>query len=250
MATIERTLFQLGYQISPVILTGGIAQAIPGGMLPLVAITQAANFTLGLLQGSINIDLDSFFAHFEPMPGATLVNNQFGEYPFANQAIAANSVIAQPLSISLLMKCPANTQGGYISKLMTMTALQTVLAAHNSSGGTYTVATPSFIYSNCLLPSLRDVSNGAGKQVQTMWQWDFVQPLITQAGAAQALSGLMSKIDGGLPISGIPSFSGIASSIGSATSGILSTAFGGSGNVPGAVATAIPTPQSTVTALL
>lgn len=221
----ERTIFQLGYQISPVILTGGIASLIPGGMLPIAAITQAANFGIGLLQGSVNLNLDGFFAQFEPLPGSTLVNNQIGRYPFANQTVAANAIIAQPLNVSLKMVCPANTQGGYISKLMTMTALQTVLASHNASGGTYAVATPSKIYSNCILTSLRDVSSGTGKQVQTEWQWDFEQPLISQADAAQQLSGLMSKISGGLPITGTPSWSGLASSVGNAASGAASSLF-------------------------
>lgn len=247
--SIERTLFQLGYQISPIILTGGIASAIPGGMLPIVAITQAANFTLGLLQGSINLNLDGFFAQFRPLAGASLVNNQIGMYPFANQAVAANAIIAQPLSISLMMTCPANTQGGYLSKLLTMTGLKTVLDAHNFSGGTYTVATPSFIWTNLILTNLRDVTSGQSKQVQTEWQWDFVQPLVSQAGAAQALNGLMSKINGGLPQTGAPTWSGASASIGSEVSGATPSVITGATNLTGVVATAVPTQNSIVTAL-
>lgn len=241
MATTERALFKLGYEISPVILTGGIAAAIPGQMLPIVAITQASSFELGLLQGQVNIDLDSYFAHFKPLPGSMLVNNQIGSYPFANQTIAANSIIAQPLTISLLMSCPANSQGGYISKLLTMTALKTVLDSHNFSGGTYTVATPSFIWTNLILTSLRDVTTGEGKQVQSQWQWDFVQPLISQAGAAQALNGLMGKIGGGLPqLDNPPTWSGVATSIGSAASGAVSSVLTGASNLIGTVANALP----------
>jgi hypothetical protein len=248
--TIERTIFQLGYQASPVILTGGIASLIPGGMLPIIAITQATNFTLGLLQGSININLDAFFAQFEPVPGATLVNNEIGRYPFANQTVAANAIIAQPLTVSLLMKCPANTQGGYISKLMTMTALQTVLSAHNSSGGTYTVATPSKIYTNCILRNLRDVTSGAGKQVQTEWQWDFEQPLVSLADAAQALNSLMSKIGGGLPISGAPTWSGLASSVGSTVSGAAASLLTGAQSLAGTAVSGIQSGVSAVTSAL
>lgn len=245
MSTFERTLFQLGYQISPIILTGGLAAFIPGGMLPIVALTQSGNFVLGLLQGNVSLNLDSFFAQFRPLPGTTLVNNQIGKYPFANQAVAANAIIAQPLNVSLSMACPANTQGGYVSKLMTMSALKTALDAHNSAGGTYTVATPSYIYTNCILTNLRDVSAGTGKQVQTEWQWDFEQPLVSQSGAAQALSGLMSKIGGGLPFNGIPAWSGIESSVGNVVSGAGSLA----SSLVGAVSSAVPTPTSIVTAL-
>ena len=34
-----RELYKLGFEVSPVILCNGIAQSIPGGMLPIVALT-------------------------------------------------------------------------------------------------------------------------------------------------------------------------------------------------------------------
>ena len=43
-----REMYKLGFEISPVILCDGIAQAIPGGMLPIVALTQSASFVTGL----------------------------------------------------------------------------------------------------------------------------------------------------------------------------------------------------------
>ena len=248
--TIERTLWKLGYEVSPVILTGGVASLIPGGMLPIIAITQAASFTLGLLQGEVDIDLDSYFAHFKPLPGATLVNNQIGRYPFANQTVAANAIIAEPLAVSLLMNCPANSQGGYVSKLLTMTSLKAVLDQHNLSGGTYTIATPSYLYTNCILTNLRDVSGGEGKQVQTMWQWDFEQPLISQADAAQALGGLLTKIGGGLPISGPPTWSGLASAVGSQVSGAASSLLTGAQNLVGTSVSAIQSGVSSITSAL
>ena len=246
----ERTLWQLGYQVSPVILTGGIASLIPGGMLPIIAVTQATSFTLGLLQGDVNLNLDSYFAQFKPMPGATLVNNQIGRYPFANQTVAANAIIAEPLTVSLLMSCPANTQGGYVSKLMTMSSLKAVLDQHNLSGGTYTVATPSYLYTNCILTNLRDVTGGEGKQVQTMWQWDFEQPLVSQADATQALGGLLTKIGGGLPISGPPTWSGLASAVGSQVSGAASSLLTGAQNLVGTSVSAIQSGVSSITSAL
>jgi hypothetical protein len=72
-STAGMTLFQLGYQISPIIFSGGIASLIPGGLLPVVAITQSASFVAGLLSGSTSglSSLDDFFAHYKPLPGST-----------------------------------------------------------------------------------------------------------------------------------------------------------------------------------
>ena len=213
------TVFKLGFEISPVILTNGIASNIPGGMLPIVSITEAANFITGLLDGGSVLSLDNFFAHWVPLPGGTLANNQIGKYPFANQSVAANAIIAQPLNISMMMICPAKTAGGYASKLATMTALKAAIAAHDASGGTYTVATPACIYPNLVLLDIKDVSNGQSKQTQTHYQWDFEQPLITLNDAQSAMNGLMSKITAGTPISGDPAWSGLQPTVGIPPSG-------------------------------
>ena len=156
--SIIDTAFRLGFEISPVILTGGVATNIgPGGVLPIVSITESINFLTGLLSGGGDLSLDDFFAHFQPLPGSTLAENQIGAYPFANQSVAANAIIAQPLRVSLQMFCPVKSSLGYAAKLATMSALQAVLAQHNAMGGTYTVATPSYIFTNCILLSLKDV---------------------------------------------------------------------------------------------
>jgi hypothetical protein len=214
--TIGYEIFKLGYQISPIILTNGVASLIPGQMLPIVALTESASFTLGLLSGTDVPPLDSFFAHYRPLPGSTLVNNQIGNYPFANQEVAANAIIAQPLNVPMMMTCPARSNnGGYLGKLAIMSSLQKVLAQHNISGGTYIVATPSHIYTNCILLGMRDVSSSGGKQVQTDWQLDFVQPLISQTSAQQVYNTLMQKIDSGLNTGTAPTWSGLAQTIGS-----------------------------------
>jgi hypothetical protein len=209
--------WKLSFQISPIILTGGIAQSIPGGMLPLISITEAANFVTGLLSGGSDIDLDDFFAHFQPM-GASLIDNDIGTYPFANQFIAANAIIFKPLSISMMMICPARDTAGYYTKFATMMALQATLMSHNSSGGLYTVATPSYPYNNCVMTGMRDISGNESKQPQIRWQLDFVQPLVTLQQAAQAQNSLMSQISAGVPTDG--SLSGGTPPVGSTTAGI------------------------------
>lgn len=232
-----RSVFQLGYQVSPILFTGGIANAIPGNTLPVMALTQSASFVNGLLQGAANLHLDNFFAQFVPMPGGTLVNNQIGKYPFANQAVAANAVIAQPLNISLKMICPSRQPGDMIVRLATITALQAAIAKHTAQGGTYTVATPSYIYTNCILTNLRDISPmidaHGNKQAQIEWQWDFEQPLVTQQQAQTAYSSLMKLIADGLPIGANATWSGAFSAVGSALSGAVSSVIPSASNLIG-----------------
>lgn len=186
--------WKLNYQISPIILNNGIANNIPGQMLPIIAITEANNYEDGILDSGENIELDDFFANFQVIPGDTIIDQQIGHYPFANQAIAANAVIAQPLKVSLLMVCPVQKNGGYAEKLSIMLSLQASLKQHNATGGTYTIVTPSAFYADCVMISLTDVSSSESKQVQNAWRWDFEQPLLTLQQAQQAYNSAMGKI--------------------------------------------------------
>lgn len=204
--------WKLAFQLSPIILTNGIVADFPGAMLPIIAITEAANFPLGLLSGG-NVNLDRFFANFQPLPGSSLIEQDVGEYPFANQAVAANAVITRPKSISMVMVCPAQNQFGYWERLAIITALKYVLDKHNASGGTYIIATPSYIYTNCLMIRMVDTSVGSTKQPQNAWQLDFRRPLITIEEADAAQNGLMALLSSGTPIPGNPAnigWSGIA----------------------------------------
>lgn len=201
--------YKLGFQISPIILTQGIASGIPGGLLPIIALTEAANFANGLLSGDIGIDLDDFFAHYEPTPGTTLISNEVATYPFANQTVAANSIIAEPLMIGMTMVCPARDKLGYFVKLGIMSALVKSLTAHNASGGTYTVVTPSYIYTNCLMRSMTDVSGAQTKQKQSAWQFEFMQPLLTAAQAASVQNSLMGVLTDQTKLNGPPTWSGL-----------------------------------------
>jgi len=214
LTVVGLTAFQLAYEISPIILNDGVAQNF-GGVLPIVVLTEAIGFANGLLQGSATTTLSAFFGHFWPQPGATLYDFQVAQYPFANQTIAANSMIAQPLRCSFRMDAPANGAGGYVTKLATMMALQATLKQHALLGGTYTLITPSFISQNWLLLNLRDGSAGEGRQAQTSWIFDFEAPLITQAQAAQAVgqqNSLISQASAGTPFSGELSWSSPANS--------------------------------------
>ena len=120
-------------------------------------------------------------------------------YPFANQQVAANAVIQQPLTISMLMVCPAGRGGGYSSKSALMQSLQASFNNHNTSGGLYTILTPAFPYTDCVMTAMTDISSGATHQVQNSYKLDFLKPLVTLAAASGAQNALMSQISAGLP---------------------------------------------------
>ncbi|MHB8817015.1 MAG: hypothetical protein ACYDAE_27640 [Steroidobacteraceae bacterium] len=208
---------QLAYQASPIILTRGIATAM-GGALPIIALTEGANFIATLLSGGNPVDPDSFFANYIVLPEGTLQQNQVSTYPMANQLVAANGIISQPLTISMLMRVPAKGNFGFALKLATMTALQKSLSQHSLSGGTYSVVTPSYVYSDCLLTSFADASDMDDTQQQHTWRLDFIQPLVSKSGVAAALNGLMQKLSNGTPVSGTPSWSGYGLAVGNPTS--------------------------------
>ena len=195
------TLFTLAYEVSPIILTGGLASFSPVGV-PLVAITEAlsAAYTTNPFQllSSQGIRLpDQPFFTFRPMPGSTLWKSDIAEFPFFTNQVAANAQIQQPLNVSLLGYCPAGPDAPFAIKTATMIALKLAIQNHCNSGGTFTVLTPSFVYTDCLLTNLVDVSTGETNQPQVAWQFDFVQPLITFPGQLGALSNLMGAIADG-----------------------------------------------------
>lgn len=220
MSSAGQLLGQLVYQASPIVLTRGIATAM-GGALPIVALTEGANFIAGALTGSNPVSLDTLFANFVALSGGTLAQNEVGMYPFANQAVAVNAIIAQPLSISLLMRVPATSRYGFASKLALMTALQKILNQHSLSGGTYSVITPAYIYTDCLLTNMSDAGEEQTQQ-QHSYRLDFIQPLVSLQAAQNAQNGLMQQLTAGSQLTGTPAWSGYSLTVGNPTS-VLTT---------------------------
>src|SRR5690348_15873520 len=191
-----RTAYDVAFQVSPIILTGGIVANTNGSALPIIALVgQAAAFAQGAASGTLSVD--DFYARFVPMPGSSGISNAIGTYPFANQDVAANAIIRQPLNVSLIMIAPVKSSGGYLTKLPIFTALQQSLQSHNAAGGTYSIATPSYVYPGCIMTAMIDITSGETKQQQVTWQLDFVQPLVTQQQAQASQNGLMSKLANG-----------------------------------------------------
>jgi hypothetical protein len=218
--------YDLAFQVSPIILVGGIASSTQGGMLPIIALyNQTALFNSGVT------DPNAFFARYLPMPGSTLISFAVGEYSFANQQVAANAVIQEPLTLSMLMIAPVNQPGGYLQKLSLFTALQNSLTQHIVAGGTFCVATPAYVYNNLLLIGMTDVTHDESNQVQIQWQLDFRQPLLTLEAAAAAQGNLLSKVTNGQQFNGTPAWSGNSQAqLPQATTGLTAALgqFGGS----------------------
>jgi hypothetical protein len=202
MTTAGYAAWKTAFELSPIVLTGGVLSGFPGQMMPIMVLTEALNFPLGILSSGIDISLDNAFAHWITNPGSTLIDQELGRYPFANRSVAANATIQMPLMISMTMICPAKTTLGYEAKLAIMMSLQAILDAHNKAGGTYIVATPSSIYTNCVLRSVRDVSVAATHQQQNAYQFDFEKPLVTLDDVQAAENGLFGLISSGAQVPG------------------------------------------------
>jgi hypothetical protein len=190
---------QLTYQVCPIILSGGIAGQIPGGMLPMMNLFSQSN-SLGL---PFDIgDLDDAFGAFNVLPGGTLVTQAIAKYPFANQWVAANAVIREPLTISLIMDAPMRGPNAWQIKKMILTALQATLDRHNNAGGLYVVDTPAFMYENLILTSLTDNSRSNNSLPQNAWRFDFEKPLVAMSDLSGSLSQQMLKMSNGTPTDG------------------------------------------------
>jgi hypothetical protein len=191
---------QLAYQICPIILTGGIAAQVPGAMLPILSLMYPGGSALNLPY-NIN-DLDDAFAAFNVVPGGQLILQQIGQYPFANQWVAANAVIREPLTISVIMDTPMRGTTPWAIKQQVFTSLQATLESHNNAGGTYTVATPAYIYTNLVMLALTDTSRAANSLPQNAWRFDFEQPLVSQQAANGIQNQQMSMITNGVVTTG------------------------------------------------
>jgi hypothetical protein len=225
LTTVSQSAFagayDLAFQISPIILNGGIVANTLGGMMPIIGLTgQLAALAQGLLSGT-----NEPFARFVPAPGSTFISNAVAAYPFANQNVAANAVIKQPKNVSLIMYAPVQDTGGYLTKLAIFEALRSSLEAHIAAGGTFHIATPAHIFLNTLLTNWSDITSGEmGKQQMVQFQLDFAQPLVSLSQAQAAQSSLMSKLTGGQQIipsglAGTSIWSSAATAVGSAAQG-------------------------------
>jgi hypothetical protein len=189
---------QLSYQVCPIILTGGVAAQIPGGMLPMISMFVSGQTNSLGLPYDIG-KLDDAFGAFNILPGGNLVSQTIGKYPFANQSVAANAVIREPLTLSVIMDAPMRGPNAWNVKQAVFTALKSTLDIHNNGGGTYTVATPAYMYDNLIMVALTDNSRGNNSLPQNAWRFDFEKPLVSLAELQGAQNQFLQKITNGLP---------------------------------------------------
>lgn len=200
---IGRNVFKSAYQISPILLTEGVADKM-GGVVPIVVYTQSVALLNGLIAGGINgsvnlPDLDNMWAQWAPMSGGTLVDNSVAQYPYANQAVAANAIVTNPLNLSMQMLCPANQPGAMATKLATLQALQAVLNKHSQLGGSYIIITPGQVYTGMLLTRMVDTTPNPVAAPSSQFQFDFTRPLTQKSKNVQKQSTLIKKLGGGMP---------------------------------------------------
>jgi hypothetical protein len=120
--------YRLRYEYSPIVLIGGLCDALPGGVLPVTSLVDSINSPVQSPQPSETaLDTGLPGVAFYPIPGSTAVDNHIGMYPFANQSVAANAIISQPLTISMLMVVPNRNLG---DKRAAFENLQAQLAKH------------------------------------------------------------------------------------------------------------------------
>jgi hypothetical protein len=174
------SLAKLTYQIAPIFLTGGIATGIPGSIMPMLSFTNAPvglNLAGNILPVDIK-DLDEAFGAFTVLPSGTLVSQQVAKFPFANQFTAANATIREPLGVQVLMEAPMRGPNAWANKFAIMNALKATLDIHNNLGGTYTILTPAFMYTEMIMTELVDASRATNSLPQNAWKFVFERPLV------------------------------------------------------------------------
>jgi hypothetical protein len=206
------------YQVSPITLVGGLASSVPGNMLPVLALSQpnlmplASQLQASLLAqvqsqsnvanlgGTTSGNLDDAFGAFNVLPGGTLCVNTVPKYPLADNTMASNAIVRDPINVSVIWDTPMRGANAWTNKLSVMEALKQTLDRHNNLGGLYIVMTPAHYYDNLILTSLTDNSRGGNSLPQNAWRFDFERPMVmntVEGAASQNL--LMSKITAGVP---------------------------------------------------
>lgn len=194
----SNSAIQLSYQVCPIILSGGIAGQAPDGMLPILTLFSGTGYNALGLPYNID-DLDDAYGAFNVLPGGTLISQQIAKYPFANQYVAANATIVEPLTISVIMDAPMRGPYAWELKRMIMTSLQATLAKHNNMGGLYIVATPAYLYTNLIMSALTDNSRGNNSLPQNAWRFDFERPLVALSDLQGAYNQTMNKVNNQVP---------------------------------------------------
>lgn len=185
--------FQYLYQVSPIILVGGVAAQVPGSQVSIYSYLQGGT-GFPITGPAFSNDLDEA-PQFLPLQGGELISQDIGRYPFFNQQTAANAVITRELHLSYRMIYPARGPDGFSQRQAIITALAATLRQHNLSGGLYTCITPAYVWTNCVMNAVRDITpESDSTQRQIMWQFDFEAPLVASQAATASYNTFMQKL--------------------------------------------------------
>jgi hypothetical protein len=219
MAVGGLTAWKAYYQVCPIYLTGGIAGSGSGNTVSLIQLLTAASVVpvvgigpqqptnlggaLGPQQPQTVVSLDDAFGAFNVLPGGTLLVYTVPKYPLADQTMAANATVREPLTLSLVWETPMRGANAFTIKAQTMIQLKGLLDNHCNAGGMFTVFTPSYFYSNLILTALTDTSRAGNPLPQNAWRWDFERPQVVTLDEGQGVqSQLLQKVTGGIPTTG------------------------------------------------
>ncbi|MDF7673945.1 hypothetical protein PT277_08025 [Acetobacteraceae bacterium ESL0709] len=181
---IGRTLGNLAYVVSPILLEGGVAEKT-GLPVPILVYTEAVALVNGLISGGIKgqfnmPDLDNMWCHWNMTSSVdgtlnTLLDYEVPVYTLGNQNAACKNTFRNPIKVSMQMMCPARGPGAMVTKLATIQSLQAILDKHMMMGGRFTVITPGFYYTDMVLKQFVDVTQKPEQHPASVFQLDFQQ---------------------------------------------------------------------------
>lgn len=209
-ASAKRALLSWVYERNAITLSDG-------GTSDYISLFQTIA-SAGMLSDSLSVaNIFQQFVRFRPMPGATLIEVQYSQFPFADRAIAANSGSFQArriqvemfvdfgktgieqLAAALGIQTPTINVVRYSAILPFMQSLSQKLTDHIQGGGTFNIITPSQIYFDCLLESLSDVSDQSdGAPGGIRYIFSFVKPIVTLTETTKVLNDIAKKQGGKL----------------------------------------------------
>lgn len=209
-ASAQRAILSWVYERNAITLSDG-------GTNDYISLFQTVA-SAGLLGKSLTVaNIFQQFVRFRPMPGSTLIEVQYSQFPFADRAIAANSGSFQArriqvemfidfgktgieqLASALGIETPTVNIVRYSMILPFMQSLTQKITDHIQGGGTFNIITPSQIYFDCLLENLSDVSDQSdGGPGGVRYIFSFVKPVITLTDTTKILNDIAKKQGGNL----------------------------------------------------
>ncbi|MDF7673948.1 hypothetical protein PT277_08010 [Acetobacteraceae bacterium ESL0709] len=187
---IGRTLGNLAYVVSPILLEGGVAEKT-GLPVPILVYTEAVALVNGLISGGIKgqfnmPDLDNMWCHWKMASSTdgslnTILDYDIALHTLGTQNSACCHFIRNPLTVSMQMMCYARGPGAMVTKLATIQSLQAILDKHMMMGGRFIIITPGFYYTDMVLAHFTDITKDHAIHPASVFQLDFQQAILPKS---------------------------------------------------------------------